>query len=133
MKLNGSDIIAEVLLEQGVDTIFGYPGGAVLNIYDALYRDGTLRHVLTAHEQGAAHAADGYATPTIAGGTVDVNNKNKTVVKFDKEKTNDVAYTNTRNAVSPTGLAMNVAPYALLVVVAAAGCFVFLRKRREDD
>ena len=60
MKLNGSDIIAEVLIEQGVDTIFGYPGGAVLNIYDALYkyRD-KIHHILTAHEQGASHAADG--------------------------------------------------------------------------
>ncbi|MBS7225089.1 MAG: hypothetical protein KH050_07060, partial [Clostridiaceae bacterium] len=54
MKLNGSQILVEVLIEQGVDTIFGYPGGAVLNIYDALYlnRD-RIRHVLTAHEQGA--------------------------------------------------------------------------------
>lgn len=62
MKLNGSQILMEVLLEQGVDTIFGYPGGAVLNIYDALYdyKD-RINHVLTAHEQGAAHAADGYA------------------------------------------------------------------------
>ena len=65
MKLNGSQILIESLLEQGVDTIFGYPGGAVLNIYDALYeyRD-KLTHVLTAHEQGAAHAADGYARAT---------------------------------------------------------------------
>ena len=71
MKLNGSDIIAEVLLEQGVDTIFGYPGGAVLNIYDALYkyRD-RIHHVLTAHEQGAAHAADGYARSTGKTGVV---------------------------------------------------------------
>lgn len=65
MKLNGSQILVETLLEQGVDTIFGYPGGAVLNIYDALYlnRD-RLRHIITAHEQGAAHAADGYARVT---------------------------------------------------------------------
>ncbi|MDE7328806.1 MAG: biosynthetic-type acetolactate synthase large subunit [Clostridia bacterium] len=65
MKLNGSQILIESLLEQEVDTIFGYPGGAVLNIYDALYayRD-KLTHVLTAHEQGAAHAADGYARAT---------------------------------------------------------------------
>ena len=65
MKLNGSQILIESLLEQGVDTIFGYPGGSVLNIYDALYdyKD-RLRHVLTAHEQHAAHAADGYARAT---------------------------------------------------------------------
>ncbi len=65
MKLNGSDILMECLLEQGVDTVFGYPGGAVLNIYDALYKySDRIRHVLTAHEQGAAHAADGYARAT---------------------------------------------------------------------
>lgn len=65
MKLNGSQILIESLLEQGVDTIFGYPGGAVLNIYDAIYAyQDKLTHVLTAHEQGAAHAADGYARAT---------------------------------------------------------------------
>ena len=62
MMLNGCDIIMEVLIEQGVDTIFGYPGGTVLDIYDALYRyQDKIKHVLTAHEQGAAHAADGYS------------------------------------------------------------------------
>ena len=71
MKLNGSVIIAELLIEQGVDTIFGYPGGAVLNIYDALYkyRD-KIHHILTAHEQGASHAADGYARATGKTGVV---------------------------------------------------------------
>ena len=67
MELNGSQIVMECLLEQGVDTIFGYPGGAILNIYDALYeyeKKGKLHHVLTSHEQGAAHAADGYARAT---------------------------------------------------------------------
>ena len=65
MKRNGSDILVECLLEQGVDTVFGYPGGAVLNIYDALYKySDRIRHVLTAHEQGASHAADGYARAT---------------------------------------------------------------------
>ncbi len=64
MKLKGADILVNCLLEQGVDTIFGYPGGAVLDIYDALYRSGKIHHVLTAHEQGAAHAADGYARVT---------------------------------------------------------------------
>ncbi len=65
MKLNGSEIIAECLLEQGVDTVFGYPGGAVLNIYDALYRySDKITHILSSHEQGAAHAADGYARTT---------------------------------------------------------------------
>lgn len=64
MKLKGAEILMECLLEQGVDTVFGYPGGAVLDIYDALYRNGKIKHVLTAHEQGAAHAADGYARVT---------------------------------------------------------------------
>ncbi len=62
MKLNGSEIIVQCLLEQGVDTVFGYPGGAILNVYDALYKNSDkIRHILTSHEQGAAHAADGYA------------------------------------------------------------------------
>lgn len=64
MLLTGSEIILECLKEQKVDTIFGYPGGAVLNIYDALYKCEGIRHVLTSHEQGAAHAADGYARST---------------------------------------------------------------------
>lgn len=62
MKLTGAQIIAECLLEQKVDTVFGYPGGSVLNIYDALYEySDRIHHILTAHEQGACHAADGYA------------------------------------------------------------------------
>ena len=65
MELSGSQIVLECLKEQGVDTIFGYPGGAILNIYDELYRQSdSFRHVLTSHEQGAAHAADGYARAT---------------------------------------------------------------------
>ena len=65
MKLSGSDIIVECLLEQGADTIFGYPGGAVLNIYDSLYKySDKIKHVITCHEQGACHAADGYARST---------------------------------------------------------------------
>ena len=65
MVKNGSEILIDALVEQGVDTIFGYPGGAVLNIYDALYKNSDrIRHILTAHEQGAAHAADGYARAT---------------------------------------------------------------------
>lgn len=65
MQLTGAEIIIECLKEQGVDTVFGYPGGAILNVYDALYkyRD-EIHHVLTSHEQGAAHAADGYARAT---------------------------------------------------------------------
>ena len=65
MKLTGAEIVIECLKEQGVDTVFGYPGGAILNLYDALYkyRD-EIHHVLTSHEQGASHAADGYARAT---------------------------------------------------------------------
>lgn len=71
MKLNGSDIIIECLLEQGVDTVFGYPGGAVLNIYDALYKyQDKIKHYITAHEQGACHAADGYSRTTGKTGVV---------------------------------------------------------------
>lgn len=65
MQLTGSQIVVECLKEQGVDTIFGYPGGAILNIYDELYRhQREIKHILTSHEQGAAHAADGYARAT---------------------------------------------------------------------
>lgn len=65
MELNGSQIVLEVLKEQGVDTVFGYPGGTILNIFDELYKYGdTFNHILTAHEQGASHAADGYARAT---------------------------------------------------------------------
>ena len=71
MLLNGSQIFVEVLCEQGVDTIFGYPGGAVLNLYDELYKNADrITHVLTAHEQGASHAADGYARATGRTGVV---------------------------------------------------------------
>ena len=71
MILNGSEILVNVLLEQGVDTVFGYPGGAVLNIYDALYKySDKITHYMTAHEQGAAHAADGYARSTGKTGVV---------------------------------------------------------------
>ena len=65
MKLNGSEIVIECLKEQGVDTVFGYPGGTILNVYDALYKHGSeINHILTSHAQGAAHAADGYARAT---------------------------------------------------------------------
>ena len=65
MQLTGSEIIIECLKEQGVDTVFGYPGGTILNVYDALYKHSDeIRHVLTSHEQGASHAADGYARAT---------------------------------------------------------------------
>lgn len=64
MKLTGAQVLVECFREQGVDTIFGYPGGAVLPIYDALYDADDIRHILTAHEQGATHAADGYARAT---------------------------------------------------------------------
>ena len=65
MELTGSQIVMECLLEQGVDTVFGYPGGTILNIYDELYKySDKIKHILTSHEQGAAHAADGYARAT---------------------------------------------------------------------
>ncbi len=64
MQLTGSEIVVECLKEQGVDTVFGYPGGTILNIYDALYKHPEINHILTSHEQGASHAADGYARST---------------------------------------------------------------------
>ena len=65
MQLTGSQIVIECLKEQGVDTVFGYPGGAILNVYDELYKHSNeIHHVLTSHEQGASHAADGYARST---------------------------------------------------------------------
>ena len=65
MQLNGAEILIECLKEQGVDTVFGYPGGAILNVYDELYKHREeIRHILTSHEQGASHAADGYARAT---------------------------------------------------------------------
>ena len=67
MQMTGARILLECLMEQGVDTVFGYPGGTILNVYDELYnyeKEGKLRHILTAHEQGASHAADGYARST---------------------------------------------------------------------
>lgn len=62
--MTGAEIIINCLIEQGVECVFGYPGGTILNVYDALYKSGRIRHYLTAHEQGAAHAADGYARAT---------------------------------------------------------------------
>ena len=65
MQLTGAEIVIECLKEQGVDTVFGYPGGSILNVYDELYKHSNeIKHVLTSHEQGAAHAADGYARST---------------------------------------------------------------------
>lgn len=71
MKLNGAEIIIETLIEQGADTVFGYPGGSVLNLYDALYKaQGRINHYITCHEQGAVHAADAYARVTGKTGVV---------------------------------------------------------------
>ena len=65
MKISGAKIVVETLIEQGVDTVFGYPGGQVLSLFDELYQcSDRINHILTAHEQGASHAADGYARTT---------------------------------------------------------------------
>ena len=65
MKLTGAEIVIKTLIEQGTTDVFGYPGGQVLNLYDALYKEsGNINHILTAHEQGASHAADGYSRAT---------------------------------------------------------------------
>lgn len=71
MKISGSEAVMKILLENGVDTVFGYPGGAALFLYDELYIYGDkINHILTAHEQGASHAADGYARATGKTGVV---------------------------------------------------------------
>ncbi len=70
MKLSGSEILVQFLQDEGVDYIFGYPGGAVLHIYDALYKQDQIKHILVRHEQGATHAADGYARATGKPGVV---------------------------------------------------------------
>ena len=71
MVKTGAEIVVEVLVEEGVDVVFGYPGGTVINIYDALLQNkDRIRHILTAHEQGASHAADGYARATGKTGVV---------------------------------------------------------------
>ena len=76
MKLTGARILIETLIEQGTDVVFGYPGGAVLNIYDELYLNSDrIKHIITAHEQGAAHAADGYARASGKVGVVLAFNK----------------------------------------------------------
>ncbi len=68
--MTGAEIVVRALVDQGVDTIFGYPGGAVLPIYDALFHEPRLRHILVRHEQGATHAAEGYARSTGKPGVV---------------------------------------------------------------
>ena len=67
---SGAEILIDGLIEQGVDTVFGYPGGAVLPIYDALFQQKKIKHVLVRHEAGAAHAAEGYARSTGKPGVV---------------------------------------------------------------
>ncbi|HEX3699298.1 MAG TPA: thiamine pyrophosphate-binding protein, partial [Phenylobacterium sp.] len=68
--ISGAEIVVRALVDQGVDVLFGYPGGAVLPIYDALFAEPKLKHVLVRHEQGATHAAEGYARSTGRPGVV---------------------------------------------------------------
>ena len=70
MELSGAEIIAQFLEDEGVEYIFGYPGGAVLHIYDALFKKDSVKHILVRHEQAAGHAADGYARSTGKPGVV---------------------------------------------------------------
>src|SRR5271167_356822 len=69
-QLNGAEVVLKALVDQGVEVIFGYPGGAVLPLYDALYQQNSLRHVLVRQEGGAVHAAEGYARSTGKTGVV---------------------------------------------------------------
>lgn len=112
---------------------FTYPSNATINLDDVISSGENI--LVTGLPVGTVYTveetdASGYEI-SFTGATQDSNNKAKatgTIVNGN----NEVTVTNNRNAVSPTGIVMNVAPYVLLVVVAAAGCFVFLRKRRED-
>src|SRR5450756_2951395 len=61
MEMTGAEITIRCLQEEGVEYLFGYPGGAVLHIYDALFQQDKVKHILVRHEQAAIHAADGYA------------------------------------------------------------------------
>ncbi len=70
MELTGAEILIRCLADEGVDHLFGYPGGAVLHIYDALYKQDKVKHILVRHEQAATHAADGYARSTGKPGAV---------------------------------------------------------------
>ena len=70
MKLAGNDMLVQSLIDEGVEYLFGYPGGAALHIYDAIFNQKELQHILVRHEQGATHAADGYARATGKPGVV---------------------------------------------------------------
>ena len=86
MKIRATQAIMECLLEQEVDTVFGYPGGTILNLYDELYHyQDKIHHILTAHEQGASHAADGYARSTGKVGVCFATSGGSTVAKAEKE------------------------------------------------
>ena len=69
-QMTGADMVVQALIDQGVDTVFGYPGGAVLPIYDAIFQQNEIRHILVRHEQAAVHAAEGYARSTGKPGVV---------------------------------------------------------------
>jgi len=64
MKMSGAQMVIEALKHEGVDTVFGYPGGAIMNVYDEIYKQDNFQHILTRHEQAAVHAAEGYAKVT---------------------------------------------------------------------
>jgi len=61
MQINGAQMVIEALILEGVDTVFGYPGGAIMNVYDEIYKQKDFKHILTRHEQAAVHAAEGYS------------------------------------------------------------------------
>jgi len=64
MKMTGAKIVIESMIKEGVEVVFGYPGGAIMNVYDEIYKQDSFQHILTRHEQAAVHAADGYARAT---------------------------------------------------------------------
>ena len=84
-RMNGSHIVIKALVDQGVDTIFGYPGGAVLPLYDALFEQNQIRHVLVRQEGGAVHMAEGYARSSGRVGVVLVTDRWSKIIPLISE------------------------------------------------
>ena len=152
MELTGSQIVIECLKEQGVDTVFGYPGGTILNIYDELYRHPEIHHILTSHEQGAAHAADGYARATgktgvcMATSGPGATNLVTGIATAYMDSTPMVAITcnvgkallgkDSFQEIDIAGVAMPITKYSVIVkdiTVLAERCAVRLRSQRAED
>ena len=149
MELTGSQIVIECLKEQGVDTVFGYPGGTILNIYDELYRHPEIHHILTSHEQGAAHAADGYARATgktgvcMATSGPGATNLVTGIATAYMDSTPMVAITcnvgkallgkDSFQEIDIAGVAMPITKYSVIVKDITVRCAVRFRLQRAED